>query len=81
MLCRYTAYRGADTSAKSIPSSFPDADAVSPQAVSSLAWAVNTGILRGIGEGKQSFLRPSSGATRAQFAEMLFRMMKLLSNQ
>ena len=49
---------------------YTDSGAVSAYAQVSMAWAVQAGILSGMGSGQ---LSPTTGATRAQVAAMLMR--------
>lgn len=51
---------------------YPDASQVSDWAVDALVWATQTGLINGM-NGK---LSPSTGATRAQLAAMLMRLVK-----
>ena len=53
---------------------FDDADKVSAYALPAMTWAIETGILRGVGAG---ILSPGTGATRAQTAAVLNRFSEL----
>lgn len=69
-LHRYAQYRGRNVTAEdSAMKQFPDADQVSPYARQAMAWAVDTGVVDGIG-GK---LKPQAHATRAQGVQVLVR--------
>ncbi len=70
MLWRQSLNPAADPSALSV---FPDGSAVSSWAQQAVAWAVQTGIIRG-GDGR---LDPQGSATRAQAATMLMRWQTL----
>ena len=72
ILCRYAKYKGIDTSAGELKplNSFNDAATVSEWAVKSIRWAVDSGIINGVGNGTVS---PKTSATRAQVATMLMR--------
>ena len=50
-------------------SAYPDANEVSDWAVDAMVWATKEGLINGIG----GYLKPQSGATRAQLATMLMR--------
>ena len=52
---------------------FPDAAEVSPYARAAMAWAVETGLLRGEPHGGALRLRPQKTATRSQAAALLMR--------
>ncbi|MBQ1405637.1 MAG: S-layer homology domain-containing protein, partial [Oscillospiraceae bacterium] len=52
---------------------FPDAAEVSPYARAAMAWAVETGLLRGEPHGGALHLRPQKTATRSQAAALLMR--------
>lgn len=68
MLCRYAKYLGEDTTADTAAlEDFADWGTVSGWARSSMAWAVEEGIVNGTGVG----LEPKGQATRAQGAQVL----------
>lgn len=71
MLYRYAQRRGLVRAASSADlSTFADAAAVSAYAEEAVQWAVETGLLNGMG----GMLCPQGAATRAQVAEILRRM-------
>lgn len=49
----------------------PDANKVSSWAASSVAWAVETGVINGVMVGDIAYLMPASTATRAEMAQMI----------
>ena len=53
-------------------SGYPDAGSVSDWAENALVWATQTGLVNGI----NGNLSPKTGATRAQLATMLMRLME-----
>ena len=65
-------YAGDDGSRTDL-SAFPDADAVSPYAREAMAWAVERGIVNGVGGSDSATLSPRAGASRAQVAAILMR--------
>ena len=76
ILERYAKYKGMDVSEgeKSYLVGYSDADKVSDWAVKAFRWAVNAGIINGVGS---SCLSPQTDATRAQAATMLMRFDEL----
>ena len=66
-------YRFAGSPAVSGELSFADADRVSGYAKDALLWAVQNGILNGIGN---NLVAPTAGAERAQVAAMMARYLK-----
>jgi len=68
-LARYAQLQGVDT-ASSTELDFTDAGSVSGYAQEPMAWAVETGLVQGMGNGK---LDPKGPATRAQMATVLMR--------
>ena len=76
ILCRYWAYKGYDTTAQAQLSDFTDAGDVSRYAVGAMNWAVERGLVVGMGDGT---LAPKSNATRAQIAKILTQLCKSLS--
>ena len=69
ILYRYTSFKGYDGSGAASLAGFADSASVSGFAQNAMAWAVNAGLVQGMG-GK---LMPQSGATRAQVAAILQR--------
>ncbi|MBR0139440.1 MAG: DUF3089 domain-containing protein [Firmicutes bacterium] len=80
ILCRYAAYAGADTEISSPVdiSSFSDTASISGDYLDSVKWAVDTGIIEGMGDGR---LAPKGQLTRAQAAVMLERFSALLRSR
>lgn len=70
ILCRYAALTGKNTAASASLDAFTDRAQVSAYAEASVRWALQTGLLTGVGDGR---LAPRSGATRAQLAVLLQR--------
>ena len=69
-LCRYAALTGKNTAASASLDAFTDRAQVSAYAEASVRWALQAGLLTGVGDGR---LAPRSGATRAQLAVLLQR--------
>ena len=57
-----------------LPRSFTDASAVSGWAKDAVIWALENGIIEGVGDG---MLKPQASATRAQVAAILQRFLSL----
>ncbi len=70
ILYRYAQYKQYDVSARSDLSGFSDAASVSPYAVEAMQWAVERGIIGGVGN---KMLSPQGKATRAQLAAIVKR--------
>lgn len=70
ILCRYAQYKGVDVSRRADLTRFPDSAKVSPYAVESMGWAVETGLITGM----DGLLAPGGSATRAQIATILMRL-------
>lgn len=70
ILCRYAALTGKNTAASASLNAFTDRAQVSAYAAASVRWALQAGLLTGVGDGR---LAPRSGATRAQLAVLLQR--------
>ncbi len=68
----YAQLQDVDT-ASSAELDFTDAGSVSDYAQEAMAWAVETGLVQGMGNGK---LDPKGPATRAQMATVLMRFVK-----
>lgn len=62
---------GLDMSADGDLSSFADSASVSPAAVDAMSWAVDSGLINGMGDGT---IAPTAQATRAQAASVLQRV-------
>ena len=73
MLVRYAKYKGVDVTPKGDLSKFPDRASVSAWAKDAITWCVDNGIING-SDGK---IVPQSNATRAQFAAIIARFVKL----
>ena len=69
-LYRYAAFKGCDVTADTDLSEFADADSVSDWAITSMQWAVDSGMILGVGN---NTLLPLGNATRAQTAAILTR--------
>lgn len=67
---RYALSKGYDVSGKAELGSFTDSANVSGYAADAMAWAVESGIIEGVGD---NLLDPLGNATRAQLATMLMR--------
>lgn len=74
MLYRYAQHSGCDTSSDASLSGFRDAGDTSDYAVEALSWAVETGLVAGVGN---NTLDPRGTAARAQAAMMLMRFCEL----
>ena len=70
ILCRYAALTGKNTAAYAPLDAYTDRAQVSAYAEASVRWALQAGLLTGVGDGR---LAPRSGATRAQLAVLLQR--------
>lgn len=70
ILCRYAVLTGKNTAASASLDAFTDRAQVSAYAEASVRWALQAGLLTGVGDGR---LAPRSGATRAQLAVLLQR--------
>lgn len=70
ILYRYAKATGGDTAVSGNLNAFADKASVSPYAVEAMAWAVEKGIISGVGE---NTLAPQGNATRAQVVVMLHR--------
>ena len=70
ILCRYAALTGKNTAASAPLDAYTDRAQVSAYAEASVRWALQAGLLTGVGDGR---LAPRSGATRAQLAVLLQR--------
>ena len=70
ILCRYAALTGKNTAASASLDAFTDRAQVSAYAEAPVRWALQAGLLTGVGDGR---LAPRSGATRAQLAVLLQR--------
>ena len=73
-LARYAAHIGMDTKAEADWSAYRDGSRISPYAVDAMAWAVERGIITGMGDG---VLNPTGECTRAQIAAILCRFCQM----
>lgn len=73
ILYRYSRYCGQSTAATVSLEGFSDAGSVSGYAREALAWAYETGIVRGTSGNR---INPTGFATRAETAAMLHRYLK-----
>lgn len=79
ILYRYANYKKIDTTQGGMAlHEFDDENAISEYAKDAMEWAVNVGLLKGVGEAK---LSPQGTATRAQVATMLVRFDGLNTKQ
>ena len=70
MLYRYAQYKGYDVSGAADLSGYADADSVSDWAGQAVAWAVDAGLIGGVGGSR---LNPGGSASRAEIATLLMR--------
>lgn len=76
VLWRYAKYKDLDVSANgTVMPEFADRDQIQSWATESISWAYSRGIMKGQ---SATQLAPEGGATRAEAAVMLYRMMQLL---
>ena len=68
ILYRYAQYKGYDVSGRGDLASFQDGAQLSAYAQEAMAWAVDQGLISGMG---QNMLAPQAGATRGQVAVIL----------
>ena len=68
ILYRYAQYKDYDVSGRGTLSSFQDAAQLSDYAQDAMAWALDQGLISGVGQG---MLAPQAGATRGQVAVIL----------
>ena len=71
ILYRYANYKGYNTSSQTSLAGYTDGSSVADYARAPVAWAVQSGIINGVGSSR---LSPASGATRAQAAAVLMRL-------
>ena len=70
MLYRYAQYKGYDVSGAADLSGYADVDSVSDWADQAVAWAVDAGLIGGVGGSR---LKPGGSASRAEIATLLMR--------
>lgn len=68
ILSSYSKFKGMDVASKGSLSAFPDGASASSWAVQSLTWAVEKGLLSGMGDGT---LNPTGTASRGQVAQIM----------
>ena len=73
MLYRYAQYKGYDVTGSADLSGYADADSVSSWAQYAVAWAVDAGLISGVGN---NTLNPQGSATRAEIATILMRFVE-----
>ncbi|MBP3412692.1 MAG: S-layer homology domain-containing protein [Oscillospiraceae bacterium] len=76
MLARYAAYLGKTVPVEDQTEGYTDASLISPYALSPINWALQEGLLVGTSSDR---LSPQSTATRAQVAQIIMRLQKLLA--
>ena len=74
---RYAKLAGVDTTAKGDLKAFADASSVSAYAVPAMTWAVEAGLIKGVGENK---LDPTGNSTRGQVATVIVRYATLVQH-
>ena len=74
---RYAKLAGVDTTAKGDLKAFADASSVSAYAVPAMTWAVEAGLIKGVGENK---LDPTGNSTRGQVATGIVRYATLVQH-
>ena len=73
MLYRYAQYKDYDVTGSADLSGYADADSVSSWAQYAVAWAVDAGLISGVGN---NTLNPQGSATRAEIATILMRFVE-----
>jgi uncharacterized protein with FMN-binding domain len=68
---RYAQYKGVDVSGRADLTAYADKDDISPYAEEVVAWAVDTGLIKGMTE---NTLQPGGLTTRAQMAAVMMRL-------
>nr|MCR4771267.1 S-layer homology domain-containing protein [Oscillospiraceae bacterium] len=76
MLYRYAGYIGMDVSAEGDLTGYPDGAEISSWARDAMSWAVGAGLFKGDDTGA---LRPGDDASRAEVAELIMRMVALMT--
>ena len=74
IMYRYAQYKGMDAVTLEENLHFADSSEISEYAVSSMNWAVGTGLINGKSESK---LAPKDNATRSEVAAILHRFMEM----
>lgn len=78
ILYRYAIYKNYDFTTRARIDSYPDSSKVSTYAKSGMQWAVGMGLISGRASGGKNYLVPGDGATRAEVASILMRMINNL---
>lgn len=76
---RYAQFQEYDTTAGADLTAFPDGSSVSRWAGEAMEWAVGTGLINGVKNGDEVFLRARGSSTRAQVAVILMRFESLIA--
>ena len=77
ILARYAAYLVEDTITEDLTGVFSDGNTVAPYAHAAMNWALGSGLIRGTSEDR---LSPQGTANRAQVAQIIMRLDKLLAD-
>ena len=72
-LYRYAASSSSEALPEGALPDFPDKGSVTDYAIAPFAWACGEGLINGVKEESNTYLRPQSSATRAQVATILMR--------
>jgi hypothetical protein len=72
-LYRYAAFSSSEALPEGALPDFPDKGSVTDYAIAPFAWACGEGLINGVKEESNTYLRPQSSATRAQVATILMR--------
>jgi hypothetical protein len=75
IIYRYAEYTGTDMLSGGGLQGFMDSDQVSDYALQPMAWAVETGLVKGLPGG---YINPDGNATRAEVAEILMRFINMI---
>ena len=78
LLYRYAAFKTYDVTADSDLSGYTDADRISGYAEDAVLWAVEKGLINGMGDGT---LAPRGDSTRAQIAAILMRFAESVASE
>lgn len=76
MIARYAAYLGRTIPVEDQTADYTDASLISPYALAPMNWALQEGLLVGTSNNK---LSPQGTATRAQIAQIMMRLQKMLA--
>lgn len=72
ILCRYAKYKGVDVTDSGNLGQFSDKDQIGSYAKSAMSWAIDNDVVRGYTDGT---VRPTAGASRAEMAALLHRVL------